>query len=170
MGFEGVLKYCHPRTWWYKFFGEPHLSTAGLKRCNSHSQWFAVRDHFSEQDSLLVRADSLIPYFSVIPLFYWTRHLFRFTHASSIHISEVVSVRWSLPTWCLHTCTAASYLSTAGLVLDELEAWNSPLRAHHTDVFRMLAVRDAEAVGVTLCQALLAAAAVHVVEPNMAWN
>lgn len=34
----------------------------------------------------------------------------------------------------------------------------------------MLAVRDAEAVGLTLCQALLAAVAVHVVEPNMAWN
>lgn len=65
---------------------------------------------------------------------------------------------------------AGSYLSVADQVLDELEARNSPLRAHHADVFRVLAVRDAQAVGVTLSQALLAAAAVHVVEPNTAWN
>lgn len=65
---------------------------------------------------------------------------------------------------------AGSYLSVVGQVLDELEARNPPLRAHHAHVFWMLAVRDAQAVGVTLCQALLAAAAVHVVEPNTAWN
>lgn len=63
-----------------------------------------------------------------------------------------------------------SYLSAAGQVLDELEARDSPLRARHADVFRVLAVRDAKAVGLTLCQALLAAVAVQVVEPNMAWN
>lgn len=63
-----------------------------------------------------------------------------------------------------------SYLSAAGQVLDELEARDSPLRARHADVFWVLAVRDAKAIGLTLCQALLAAVAVHVVEPNMAWN
>lgn len=63
-----------------------------------------------------------------------------------------------------------SYLITVGQVLEELEAWNSPLGAHHSNIFWMFAVRHTKAIGLALSQALLSTSAVHVVKPDTAWN
>lgn len=56
-----------------------------------------------------------------------------------------------------------TYLLAVGLVPDELEAWNSLLRAHHSDIFRMFAVRHSKAIGLTLSQTRLSTGAVHIV-------
>lgn len=63
-----------------------------------------------------------------------------------------------------------SYLHAVGLVLDELEAWDALLGAHHSDIFWMFAVGHSKAIWLTLSQALLSTRAVHIVQPDTAWN
>lgn len=72
-------------------------------------------------------------------------------------------------TVCLWACCSmGTYLMAVGLVLDELEAWNALLRARHSDILWMSAVRHSKAIGLTLSQALLSTSAVHIVQPDMA--
>lgn len=71
--------------------------------------------------------------------------------------------------WMPSRCFTGTYLVTAA-PLGEFEAWNASGAAGHADIFWMFAVGHSEAVGLTLCQALLCTTAVHVVQPDLAWN
>lgn len=62
-----------------------------------------------------------------------------------------------------------AYLITTAL-LGKFEAWNASWAARHPNIFWMFAVRHSKAIGLTLSQALLCTSAMHVVQPDMAWN
>lgn len=66
-------------------------------------------------------------------------------------------------------CFTGAYLVTAAL-LGEFKAWNASGAARHTNIFWMFAVGHPKAVGLTLSNALLCSSAVHIVQPDMAWN
>lgn len=62
-----------------------------------------------------------------------------------------------------------AYLITTAL-LGKFKAWNASWAARHPNIFWMFAVRHSKAIGLTLSQALLCTSAMHVVQPDMAWN
>lgn len=59
-----------------------------------------------------------------------------------------------------------SYLHMIGQRVDEFESWDPLVAADHPHVFRVLTVRDPDAIGRTLGQSLLLPCAVDVIEPD----
>ena len=62
------------------------------------------------------------------------------------------------------------YLHTVVHGSDEFETRNAFLVAHHPDIFRVFAVTHTKAIGLTLCQTLLCATTVDIVQPDTPWN
>lgn len=59
-----------------------------------------------------------------------------------------------------------AYINVVGKGVDKLKSRDPLVTANHSDVLRMLAVRHANAIGLTLGQSLLIPLAVDIVKPD----